>query len=227
MSVNFAPPPHLHLVGRREKRYILRGATRAAGKRQEAAQTTMGPPLVTTRGRHWPMVPALNSGTKFPKSPQPKVVMRAVPRWLSELDESGSLRSSRSCYRPSSAASLRSAARPQSADSLHRGSPGNSAPVMSYTERRTSEVAARATRPASAAPALRADRSEVQPAAPDQKQLLREYRAWKSGETEWQAPPLELQEVTTKMPLHSSKCMCNRCLSYRPNGLMRLLATMY
>jgi hypothetical protein len=225
MSVNFAPPPHLHLVGRQEKRYILRGATRAAGKRQEAAQTTMGPPLATTRGRHWPMVPALNSGAKFPKSPQPKVVMRAVPRWLSELDESGSWRSSRNRSRPSSAASTPSAARPRSADLLPRGAPGNSAQAMSYAERRSVGVGARAARPASAASASRADRSDVQPAAPDR--LLREYRAWKSGEAEWQAPPLELQEVTTKMPLHSSKCMCSGCLSYQPNGLTRLIGAAY
>ena len=215
--MNFAPPPHLHLVGRQEKRYILRGATRAAGKRQEAAQTTMGPPLVTTRGRHWPMVPALNSGTKFPKSPQPKVVMRAVPRWLSELDETGSWRSSRS--RPSSAASLPSAVRPRSADPLPRGAPGNTA------QRRSSGVVTRAARPASAASVSRADHNDVQPAAADQ--LLREYRAWKSGEVEWEAPPLELQTVTTKMPLHSAKCMCGGCLSYRPHGLTRLIGAAY
>lgn len=242
MSVNFAPPPHLHLVGRREKRYILQGAARAAGKREEAARTTMGPPLVTTRGRHWPMVPALNSGAKFPKSPQPNVVWRAVPRWTSELDETGSWSPSRSRSRPASAASfpsrsrpasatsLPSAARPRSAHPLSRGATGDSAQAVPFSERDTSGLAARPARPASAASfdssASRATaRSEVQPASPEQ--LLREYRGWKSGELEWQAPPAELYVTMNKMPTHSSRCMCSGCLGYRPHGLTRLLGAAY
>ena len=229
MSVEHAPPAHFHLRGRQEKRYIIKGAMRVAGKREEKEIPRKG--LATTRGRHWPMVPGLNTGLKFARSPQPRVHMRAVPRWNSELDETGSW-PGRS--RPSSAAS--SLARPRSAGSLPRGAFSSAqASSSSSSVRQTSGALPRQVRPGSAASAERSaarrgsrdggSDGDVQPANPDQ--LLREYQGWKSGTLPWQAPPAKLQEATNKMAPHSLRCMCSRCLGYQPHGLTRLLGAAY
>ena len=180
------------------------------------------------------MVPGLNSGSKFPRSPQPKVFMRAVPRWTSEVDETAAWSYSRSRSRPSSAVSLSTGVRPRSAGQMPRSSLDSSAQTVPGSGQRSRGPAARPARPASAASVDRsaprkeshsANHSDVQPPAPDQ--LLREYKAWKSGVLDWQAPPAEVQAATSKMPAHSSRCMCSRCLGYRPNGLTRLVGAAY